>query len=136
MTVMTMGATAVQMPAGAPSEMSQSASGSESVVEATMAEKKPTSVMATWMAARNWPESPGELERHLGALVALVCVMLEDGALRRDERGLRHREVAVGDGENEREDDAERYSHDGTSPHVKVVASGLATRRASCGHLL
>ena len=58
MTVMTMGATAVQMPAGAPSEMSQSASGSESVVEATMAEKKPTSVMATWMAARNWPESP------------------------------------------------------------------------------
>ena len=58
MTVITMGASGLQAPAGAPSEMSPAASGSDSVVEATMAEKKPTSVMATWMAARNWPESP------------------------------------------------------------------------------
>ena len=52
-TVMTVGASALQTPAGAPSEMSQAASGSDRVVEATMAEKNPTRVMATWMAARN-----------------------------------------------------------------------------------
>ena len=55
---MTIGAMAFVGAAGAPREMTHDASGSDSVVDATIAEKNPTSVMATWIAARNWLESP------------------------------------------------------------------------------
>ena len=40
-----------------PNDSSQLASGSDSVLDDTVAEKKPTSVMATWMVAKKSVES-------------------------------------------------------------------------------
>ena len=44
-----------------PKLMSHVASGSDSLVEATADEAKPTSVMATWMVASSWSESAASL---------------------------------------------------------------------------
>ena len=46
-------ATLPAMPVGMPKPMSSSASGSERLVAANAEEPKPTSVMATWIVARN-----------------------------------------------------------------------------------
>ena len=43
--------------ASIPKLDSHCASGSDRLVAAKAEEAKPTSVMATWMVARNWPES-------------------------------------------------------------------------------
>ena len=59
MSVMTMGdATGATAESGAmPNDSTHAVSGSESVLDETVAEKKPTSVMATWMVARKFVES-------------------------------------------------------------------------------
>ena len=49
------GATAVR--GATPKDSTQSVRGSERVLDETVAEKKPTSVMATWMVARKSVES-------------------------------------------------------------------------------
>lgn len=51
------GASVAAMPAGMPRLTNQEPSGSDRLVAAKAEEAKPTSVMATWMVARNWPES-------------------------------------------------------------------------------
>ena len=89
------------MWAGTPMPTSTSASGVERLVAANADEKKPTSVMATWMAARNSPESPE----------TLLGLVLENHLLGGGESHLRHGEVAVDKGEQERDCDRECYVH-------------------------
>lgn len=59
MSVMSTGARprAIAESGAMPKPMSHAASGSERLVEATADDAKPTSVMATWMVARNASES-------------------------------------------------------------------------------
>ena len=60
------GAMAVSQPK--PNDDIHRANGSDSVVDATADEKKPTRVMATWMVARKEPESLARSEAVLARL--------------------------------------------------------------------
>ena len=59
MSVMTIGEAtgATAMRGAIPNDSTHAVSGSESVLDETVAEKKPTSVMATWMVAKKSVES-------------------------------------------------------------------------------
>ena len=53
----------------------------------------------------------GELDGALGALIALLGIVLQHGALSRGESHLGHREVAVDEGQNEGGDKGDGYVH-------------------------
>ena len=104
MSVMTMGdATGAMALRGAmPNDSTQLVNGSESVLDETVAEKKPTRVMATWMVARKSVESAASSSAAVAPFVALLGVVLEARALRGGEGHLRHGEIPVHYGEKER----------------------------------
>ena len=97
-----------------PNDDIHCAKGSDRLVDATADEKKPTSVMATWIVARNLLGSLARSAATLAFAVALVGLLVEQGLAGVHQGHLRHREVAVGKDKHEREQDTKANTHRGS----------------------
>ena len=89
-----------------PKLVSHVASGSDRLVEATAHERD-----GDLDGGEQLVGIGGQLNGALGALVALLGLVLQHGALSRGERHLGHGEVAVDEGQNEGGDKGDGYVH-------------------------